>query len=153
MNIAYATSKCPLMHILCPPKFCITFVFQFSWVEKLKTMLMQNFGGQVRCIMGNVEVTYPNLKTYYLSRICSCKIIATRGLLLFFNLQNRQVSLKTLGNILEKLAELAPRDFSEKRLFKQVNELHYVATKMRLKLHKALFTRPALLLKFGHARN
>ena len=33
-----------------PPKFCITFVFHFSWVlqpsqEKLKTMLMQNFGG------------------------------------------------------------------------------------------------------------
>ena len=33
----------------------------FSWVlqpsqEKLKTMLMQNFGGQIRCIMGNAEV-------------------------------------------------------------------------------------------------
>ena len=33
----------------------------FSWVlqpsqEKLKTMLMQNFGGQVRCIMGDVQV-------------------------------------------------------------------------------------------------
>ena len=46
-----------------PPKFCITFVFHFSWVlqpsqEKLKTMLMQNFGGQRRCIMGNVEVAY-----------------------------------------------------------------------------------------------
>ena len=42
-------------------KFCITFVFHFSWVlqpsqEKLKTMLMKNFGGQIRCIMGNVEV-------------------------------------------------------------------------------------------------
>ena len=48
-----------------PPqkKFCITFVFHFSWVlqpsqEKLKTMLMQNLGGQRRCIMGNVEVAY-----------------------------------------------------------------------------------------------
>ena len=46
-----------------PKKFCITFVFHFSWVlqpsqEKLKTMLMQNLGGQRRCIMGNVEVAY-----------------------------------------------------------------------------------------------
>ena len=37
-------------------KFCLTFVFHFSWVlqpsqEKLKTKLMQNFGGQIRCIM------------------------------------------------------------------------------------------------------
>ena len=48
-----------------PPKFCITFVFHFSCVlqpsqEKLNTMLMQNvywgLGGQIRCIMGNVEV-------------------------------------------------------------------------------------------------
>ena len=51
------------MHLICPGKFCITFVFHFSWVlqpsqEKLKTMLMQNFGGQIRCIMGNVEVAY-----------------------------------------------------------------------------------------------
>ena len=49
------------MHLICPPKVCITFVFHFSWVlqlsqEKLKTMLMQNFGRQIRCIVGNVEV-------------------------------------------------------------------------------------------------
>ena len=36
-----------------PPKFCLIFVFNFSWglqpsQEKLKTMLMQNFGGQFR---------------------------------------------------------------------------------------------------------
>jgi len=35
----------------------------FSWVlkpsqEKLKTMLIQNSGGKIRCIMGNVEVAY-----------------------------------------------------------------------------------------------
>ena len=33
----------PIMHLIWPPKFCITFVFHFSWVlqpsqEKLKTM-------------------------------------------------------------------------------------------------------------------
>ena len=41
-----------------PRKFCITFVFYFSWLlqpyqEKLKTMLLQNFAGQIRCIMGS----------------------------------------------------------------------------------------------------
>ena len=51
------------MHLICPPKFCITFVSHFSWVwqlsqEKLKPMVMQNFGGQIRFIMGNVAVVY-----------------------------------------------------------------------------------------------
>ena len=27
-----ATSTSPIMHLICPPKFCITFVFHFSWV-------------------------------------------------------------------------------------------------------------------------
>ena len=47
----------------CPPKFCTIFVYHFSCVlqpsqEKLKTMLMQNFGGQIRCIMGAVQVRF-----------------------------------------------------------------------------------------------
>ena len=51
----------PIMHLDCPPQFCLTIVFHFSWVlqssqEKLKTMLMQKFWGQSRCIMGDVEV-------------------------------------------------------------------------------------------------
>ena len=51
-NGQYATSMFPTMHPFCPPKFCITFVFHFSWVlqlpqDKLKTMLVQNFGGQI----------------------------------------------------------------------------------------------------------
>ena len=47
------------MHLICPPEFCPTFVFLFSCVlqqsqEKLKTMLMQNFEGQIngRCARG-----------------------------------------------------------------------------------------------------
>ena len=66
------------MHHIPPPsprraKFCITFVFHFSWVqpsqEKLKTMLTQNFGGQIRCIMEKVEmanshVTYNRIVFY-----------------------------------------------------------------------------------------
>ena len=40
---------------------CITFVLYFSWVlqpsqEKLKTMLIKNFGRQTSCIMGDVQV-------------------------------------------------------------------------------------------------
>ena len=39
-----------------PPKFCISIVFNFSWYsqspqEKLKTMLMQTFGGTTKSIM------------------------------------------------------------------------------------------------------
>ena len=44
-------------------KFCISIVFNFSWdgcstQEKWKTKVMQNFGGQIRCIMGDVQVAY-----------------------------------------------------------------------------------------------
>ena len=63
----HATSTFPIMHVVpspppLPPKFCITFVFHFSWAlepsqEKLKTMLMQSWEAwEIRCIMGNVEV-------------------------------------------------------------------------------------------------
>ena len=63
LGFLYATYTSPIMHahLICFQKFCTTFVFHFSWVlqpsqEKLKTMLMQNFGGQIRCIMGDVQV-------------------------------------------------------------------------------------------------
>ena len=41
----------------------VTFVFHFYWVlqpsqEKLKRKLMQKSGGQIRCIVGNVEEGY-----------------------------------------------------------------------------------------------
>ena len=50
-------------------KFCITFVFLLGWVlqpsqEKMKTVLMQNFEGQIRCIMGNVEVAYSRKRDF-----------------------------------------------------------------------------------------
>ena len=53
-----------IMHLISPPKKLpnrVCFFLHFSWVsqpsqEKLKTMLMQNFGGQIRCIMGDVHV-------------------------------------------------------------------------------------------------
>ena len=62
----HASCTSPIMHLICSLKFCITSVFHFSWVlqpslGKLKTMLMQNFGGQIRCIMGDVQVVYKAL--------------------------------------------------------------------------------------------
>ena len=51
------------MLFVCPPKFCISIVFVFSWgnfksQEKLETMLMQNMGGQTKSIMVFSEVAY-----------------------------------------------------------------------------------------------
>ena len=51
----------PIIHLVCHPNLCITFVIDFSWVlqwsqEKWKTMLMQNFTRQTRCIMGHVQM-------------------------------------------------------------------------------------------------
>ena len=50
VSIKYATYTSSIRHFICPPKFCITFAFHFSWVlqppqEKLKTMLVQNVKG------------------------------------------------------------------------------------------------------------
>ena len=57
-------------------KICITFVFLSCLVlqpsqEKLKTVLMQNFGGQIRYVMGNVEVAYSTKRE---SAICTSPI-------------------------------------------------------------------------------
>ena len=62
----YATFKFPIMHRICPPKVLHKhIVFSFSWdgcntQEKWKTTLgCAKFLGQIRCIMGNVEVVNP----------------------------------------------------------------------------------------------
>ena len=59
-----------------PPKFCINFVFYFFWVLKPsqeKTMLMQNFGGQIRCILGDVHVAKRlRLAT---QQLCTCTML------------------------------------------------------------------------------
>ena len=46
----YTTCTSPIMHLFCPPKFSITFVFHLSWIlqpsqEKLKTMLQRKILG------------------------------------------------------------------------------------------------------------
>ena len=61
LSCVFAISTSPILHLVCPPKFCISIVFSFSWDDcnaqgKWKTMVIQIFGGQKRCIMGNVEM-------------------------------------------------------------------------------------------------
>ena len=43
--------------------------------EKLKTMLVQNFGGQIRCIVGDVQVAYVLL--YVLSFNMANKLVSS----------------------------------------------------------------------------
>ena len=55
------------------PQIWHNLVFLFSWVlqlsqEKLKTMLMQTFGGQIRCIMRDVQVA--NFASTFSMQIC-----------------------------------------------------------------------------------
>ena len=38
----YATCTSPIMHLICPPKFCITFVFNFPWVLQLSQRKIKN---------------------------------------------------------------------------------------------------------------
>ena len=49
------------IHPVHPPKFCKSIVFNLFWddrktQDKLKTIVMQNFGGQTKCIMDNVTM-------------------------------------------------------------------------------------------------
>ena len=49
------------MHLICPPKFCITFVFHssFTTVQKeIENKAYSKFGEQIRFIMGDVQVAY-----------------------------------------------------------------------------------------------
>ena len=50
------------VHLVLPHEsFCVKIVFNFSWndcntQEKLKAKVTQNFRGQTRCIMGDVQM-------------------------------------------------------------------------------------------------
>ena len=57
-----------------PSRVCISIDFNLYWdgcntQEKWKTKVMQNFKGQVRCIMGNVEVAYIQIFYYMFSYV------------------------------------------------------------------------------------
>ena len=72
------------MHLVYPPKFCISIVFNFSsdacnTQGKWKTKVMKIGGGgreQIRCIMGDVQVTYrpfPHSKNSHFQNEAKCK--------------------------------------------------------------------------------
>ena len=59
LQLAICTS--PIIYLVCPVKFCINIVFYFSWEhcntqEKSITKVMQRFGWQTRCIIGDVQM-------------------------------------------------------------------------------------------------
>ena len=59
LQLAICTS--PIIYLVCPVKFCISIVFYFSWEhyntqEKSITKVMQRFGWQTRCIIGDVQM-------------------------------------------------------------------------------------------------
>ena len=59
--VSKATSTFSIMHLICPLKFYITFVFSFllgitAVPREIENNADANFGGQIRCVMGNVEV-------------------------------------------------------------------------------------------------
>ena len=95
-NFEYATSTFSTKHLICPPKFCLIFVFHFFWVlqpyqEKWKTMLMQKFRRQIRCIMGNVEEAYDDSVFNYFIKM---KDYPTRSLRAGWNSRNTPYSLR-----------------------------------------------------------
>ena len=62
-GVRQATLENTIILFACPPKFCISIVFVFSWdycksKEKLETMLMQNLVGQTKRIMVFSKVAY-----------------------------------------------------------------------------------------------
>ena len=74
-----------ILLFVCPPKFCISIVFVFSWdhcksQEKLETMLMQNLGGQTKSIMVFSGVAYM-FKVFGLVSNPSDQIVSVIGVL------------------------------------------------------------------------
>ena len=63
ITTVWATFKNTIILFVCPPKFCMNIVSIFpldlQWSqEKIKTMLMQDFGGQTKSIMVFLKVAY-----------------------------------------------------------------------------------------------
>ena len=82
-QLLFAITTSPIIHLVCPSltyKKYKPFVFSFSWShEELKTMLMQSFWGQTRCIIirskffflfiGRERTTWPPNNCLM---VCSC---------------------------------------------------------------------------------
>ena len=53
----YATSTFPIMHLICP--LCFSFLLGITAIPReIENNACAKFWGQIRCIMGNVEVAY-----------------------------------------------------------------------------------------------
>ena len=71
-----ATFKNTIIVFICPPKACINIVSILSWdlqwsQEKIKAMLMQNFGGQTKCIMVFLKLAYWLISLRGIKLVCS----------------------------------------------------------------------------------
>ena len=60
-NALFAIYTSPIIHLVCSPKICITLFFLFLLgitvvPRKIKDNAYAKFGGQTRCIMGDVKI-------------------------------------------------------------------------------------------------
>ena len=65
-SLFFATCKSPMTHLICHLKFCISIVFSFFWEgyaiprrnekRRLCKVWRWSGGGEIRCIMGDVQV-------------------------------------------------------------------------------------------------
>ena len=53
-----ATCTSLTVNLICPALFSISLGTAVNTQEKWKTKVMQSFGGQIRCIMGNLQLAY-----------------------------------------------------------------------------------------------
>ena len=63
MEQIWATCTSPMMQVICPPQILYNLCFSFplgiaAVPREIETMLIQNFGGPIMCIMGDVQVAY-----------------------------------------------------------------------------------------------
>ena len=70
-NVIYATSKFPIMQLISPPKIlhnlCFSFLLGITAVPReIENSAYAKFGGQIRYIMGNVEVAYSTKRDFLL---------------------------------------------------------------------------------------
>ena len=69
-KVIYATSKFPIIHPISPKKIlhnlCFSFVLGITAVPReTENSAYAKFWGQIRCIMGNVEVAYSTKRDFF----------------------------------------------------------------------------------------
>ena len=84
MNHQYVSCTSSIINLICPQKFCITFIFHFSCVlqpsqEKLKTMLMQTLVQVANKIWHEYQARQPKMcrgfwRTIFSSSLCEISV-------------------------------------------------------------------------------